>query len=81
MLKKFKIEIDIFDIIIFIAILSLIFYSFIGENKTNLLQCEKCNESKLAYVDTLNYQNGTTFYRYQCNNCGRLFRTKKWRGK
>lgn len=46
----------------------------------DLLICEKCN-GRLSYMDTINYVDGITDYRYSCDTCGRIFRTDKWRGK
>jgi len=74
---------------VFIAIITALVMSFLifflilskNSNVTNNLICEKCDTGRLSYVDTLNYEDGTTLYRYECDTCGRLFRTEKWRGK
>ena len=76
----FKINIDLMDIIFFIFV-AILLLTFSLPKEENPLECEKCKKGKLSYVDTINYSNGTTFYRYHCDNCDRLFRTEEWRGK
>ena len=66
-------------IIAFLLFWFLIFPNITGAKK-DLLICEKCN-GRLSYMDTINYVDGITDYRYSCDTCGRIFRTDKWRGK
>ena len=87
LIPKFKIILKSWDIgpkdfgILFLLIIITIMLTTLPHNEENLLKCDKCKDGNLAYVDTINYDDGTTFYRYHCDNCDRLFRTEEWRGK
>jgi len=87
LIPKFKKMLKNWDIgpkdfgVLFLLIILTIMLTMLPHSEKNLLKCDKCENGNLVYIDTINYDNGTTFYRYHCDNCDRLFRTEKWRGK